>query len=308
MRAIVRRILHTLSYAIYRDETILLDAIRIKRKYRQRTGKRLNLINPRTYGEKLQWLKLFDRRPEYTRLVDKLGVRSVIAEVLGEEYLIPLITVYENADDIDFTTLPDRFVIKCTHDSGSTVVCSDKSKLDTQAVREKMRKCLSRNYYDWGLEWPYKNVQPRIIVEEYMVDESGFELKDYKFSCFNGAPKSLMIASGRFTDLRFDFYDEEFNHLSINDNHPNADQPPSKPASFETMKELARKISAGIPFVRVDFYDIKGKVYFGEMTFFPGNGMFGLEERDYMLGDLLDLNLAWKYHRKRDRERVEIQG
>jgi hypothetical protein len=308
MRVLAKHIFRALSFAIYRDETILRDAIRVKRIYKQRTGKRLRLIKPRTFGEKLQWLKLFDRRPEYTRLVDKLGVRSFITEVLGEEYLIPLIAVYENADDIDFTTLPDRFVIKCTHDSGSTVVCRDKSTLDTQAVREKMRKCLSRNYYDWGLEWPYKNVKPRVIVEEYMVDESGFELKDYKFSCFNGIPKGLMIASGRFTDLRFDFYDEDFNRLSVIDDHPNADQPPSRPASFETMKELARKISAGIPFVRVDFYDIKGKVYFGEMTFFPGNGMFDLEERDYILGDLLDLNLAWKYHRKRNRERVEIQG
>jgi hypothetical protein len=304
MRKIVKHIFQALSFVIYRDETILRDAIRIKRIYRQRTGKRLRLIKPRTLGEKLQWIKLFDRRPEYTRLVDKLGVRSFITEVLGEEYLIPLIAVYENADDIDFTTLPDRFVLKCTHDSGSTVVCRDKSTLDTQAVREKLRKCLSRNYYDWGLEWPYKNVKPRIIVEEYMVDESGFELKDYKFRCFNGIPKVLMICSGRFTDFRLNFYDMEFNPLPIFDDYPIADKPLSRPVSFETMKELAGKISAGIPFVRVDFYDIKGKVYFGEMTFFPGNGMYYQEEWDYKMGDLLDLSMAWKYQRKREKSSV----
>lgn len=261
----------------------------LKMKYYMRMGKKLNLKNPQTYNEKLQWLKLYDRNPEYTKMVDKYEVRKYISEKIGEEYLIPILGVWDSFDEIDFDKLPNQFVLKCTHDSGGLVICKDKSKLDVSAAREKINKSLKFNYYWQSREWPYKNVKPRIIAEKFMVDESGTELKDYKFFCFDGEPKALFIATDRPHDTKFDFYDIEFNHLPFTNGHPNADRELSKPAGFDEMVEIAGRLSAGIPHSRIDLYDINGKIYFGEITFFHWSGMmpFEPEEWDYKLGEMI---------------------
>ena len=257
-----------------------------------RMGKRLNLEHPETYSEKLQWMKLHDRNPLYTRLVDKYEVKPIVARKIGDEYIIPTLGVWEKAEDIDFDSLPDQFVLKCTHDSGGLVICKDKGKLNQDAARKKLGACLKHSFY-WGMrEWPYKNVKPRMIAEQYMEDETG-ELRDYKFFCFDGEVKALFIASDRTKDVetKFDFFDENFNHLPFTNGHPNADVPPSKPVCFEEMKRLASVLSKGIPQVRVDFYEIRGKVYFGEMTFFHWSGMtpFVPEEWDYKFGSWIKL-------------------
>lgn len=247
----------------------------LKLIYRIKMGKKLNLDNPRTYNEKLQWLKLYDRTPLYTKLVDKYEVKKYIAEKIGPEYLIPTLGVWDRFEDIDFQALPDQFVLKCTHDSGGLVICKDKSKLDRRAAAAKINGCLKHNFF-WGeREWPYKDVKPRIIAEAYMEDSATHELRDYKFFCFNGAVKALFIATERGSkeETKFDFFDMEGNHLPFTNGHPNADVTPALPAHMEEMKELAAKLSQGIPQVRVDFYEADGRVYFGEMTFFHWSGM-----------------------------------
>ena len=261
----------------------------LKRLYRIHVGKELNLENPIDYTEKLQWLKLYDHRPEYTTMVDKYAVKDYVAQKIGQEYVIPLLGVWDRAEDIDFDTLPDRFVLKTTHDSGSYIVCKDKSKLDIPAARKRMATFLKRKYYDCNREWPYKNVVPRIIAEAYMEDSKHGELRDYKFFTFGGQPKVLYIAQGRGRGepTVADFFDMDFNHLPFTIDHDMAPIPPEKPETFELMKELAVKLSEGIPQLRVDFYEVDGKVYFGEMTFFHCSGMeqFHPEEWNRTFGE-----------------------
>ena len=257
-------------------------------------GKELNLSDPKTYNEKLQWLKIHDRRPEYTTYVDKYKVRDYIAKTIGEEYLVPLLGVWDNAEDIQFESLPNQFVLKCNHDSGSVIICKDKSKFDINEAKKKLSKCLKKNLYDWCREWPYKNVKPCIIAERYMEDQSTAELRDYKFFCFNGEVKALFVARDRQTpneETKFDFFDADYNHLDFTNGHPNAKQVPEKPSQFELMKQLAEKLSVGIPHVRVDFYECNGKIYFGEMTFFHWSGMvpFNPEKWDRTFGDWIKL-------------------
>jgi hypothetical protein len=265
----------------------------LKAKYRKRMGRELNLENPTTYTEKLQWLKLHDHRPEYTTMVDKYAVKDYVAGKIGAKYVIPLLGVWDRAEDIDFDALPDRFVLKNTHDSGGLVICKDKSKLDIPAARQKLGKFLKRNYYDQNREWPYKNVKPRIIAEEYMEDTRQGELRDYKFFTFGGEPKVLYIAQGRGRgeDTVADFFDMDFNHLPFTIDHEMAPVPPEKPENFELMKKLAAALSAGTPQLRVDFYEVDGKVYFGEMTFFHCSGMapFHPESWDKTFGDWVRL-------------------
>lgn len=270
------------------------DKLYLKLKYRLVMKKKLNLDNPQTFNEKLQWLKLYDRKPEYTKMVDKYDVREYISEKIGEEYLIPLLGVWDSFDDIDFDKLPNQFVLKCTHDSGGLVICKDKSQLDVSEARKKINKCLKRNYFWKNREWVYKNVNPRIIAEKYMVDESGTELKDYKLFCFNGEPKTLFVATDRPHDTKFDFFDMEFNHLPFTNGHPNATKEIKRPEGLSEMTELARKLSEGMKQVRIDFYDINGKVYFGEITFFHWSGMvpFEPEEWDSTLGEWIGLPIS----------------
>lgn len=267
----------------------------LRLRYRALMGKNLNLKNPKTYNEKLQWLKLYDRKPIYTSMVDKYEVKEYVANIIGSEYIIPTYGVWDRFEDIDFDILPNQFVLKCTHDSGGIVICHDKSTLDMKKTNKILSKSLSRNYYYLGREWPYKNVKPRIIAEQYMEDKDTLELRDYKFFTFNGVARALFVASDRQnpeTDTKFDFFDMDFNHLDFTNGHPNAENSIQKPGSFEEMRMLAERLSKGIPHVRVDFYEVNGKVYFGELTFSHWSGFVPFEPEcwDYTFGRWIDLS------------------
>ncbi len=253
--------------------TLWLDKAYLKILFRNRMGKPLNLKNPKTYNEKVQWLKLYDRNPEYTKLVDKYEVRKYIAKTIGKEYLIPLLGVWNRFESIDFDTLPNQFILKCTHDSGGIIICKDKSQFDLEAARKKMNRYLRRNYYINSREWVYKNIKPRIIAEKYMVDESGTELKDYKFLCYHGQPKTVDIISGRESDPRSDIFDMNFKKLPVINYYKSSERTIEKPKGFEEMIELCKKLSKDFIHVRCDFYDINGKVYFGEITFYQCSGL-----------------------------------
>ena len=298
----IKKLFHALLYDRNKIKLVLLskfsrfysDEKFLKRIFKLSMGKELNLDNPQTFSEKLQWLKLHNRKPEYTQMVDKVEAKEYVANIIGEEHIIPTLGVWDRVEDIDWDSLPNQFVLKCTHDSGGIVICSDKSKLDINSAKAKLKRGLKRKFYFQNREWPYKNVVPRIIGEQYMVDESGYELKDYKWFCFNGEPKALFIATDRGVEgeeTKFDFFDAEFNHLPFTNGHPNANREIVKPKSFERMKELAAKLSAGQPHLRVDFYDIDGKIYFGELTFYHWSGTmpFEPEEWDYTFGSWIKL-------------------
>ena len=259
--------------------------------YLLRMNKLLNLKSPKTFNEKLQWLKLYDRRPEYTIYADKYAVREHIANTIGEDYLIPLLGVWDKVEDVPWNKLPNQFVLKCNHGSAMNIICTDKSKFDIDEAKIKLKKWLGQNHYYYGREWAYKNIKPKIICEKYMVDESGYELKDYKFFCFNGEVNSLFIATERSSDVKCDFFDPDFNHLPIKRGHENSTNHINKPRSFELMKSLAKSLSNTIPHVRVDFYEIDGKIYFGEMTFYPAAGYakFKPPEYDIVFGDWINL-------------------
>ena len=275
----------------------LSDEAYLRKMYKFWMGKELNLNDPKTYTEKIQWLKLYDRKPIYTTMVDKCEAKKYVAERIGEQYIIPTLGVWDKFEDIDFNSLPNQFVLKCTHDSGGLVIVRDKSTFNESRARKKINKCLKTEYFYHGREWPYKNVKPRIIAETFMEDEETAELRDYKFFAFNGEAKALFVATERQkagTEVKFDFFDMDYNHLPIRNGHPNADMVPQKPKCFEEMRELAGKLSEGIPQVRVDFYEVNGKVYFGELTFAHFGGMvpFKPNEWDKTFGDLVDLSIV----------------
>lgn len=269
------------------------DKSYLKLMYYLKLGKRLNLNNPLSFNQKIQWLKLNDKNPMYTNLVDKYEVRKYISNTIGEEYLIPFIGVWNNFEEIDFSNLPNQFVLKCTHDSGGLIICKDKNSFDINEARKKIKKCLKRNYYFSSREWPYKNVQPRIICEKYMMDESGAELKDYKFMCFNGKVKCSFVCLNRnsLSGLNVDFYDMNWKPMNFQRHYPNSGEIIPKPSNYNKMIEFSEKLSKDIPFVRVDFYEVYGKLYFGELTFYPGAGFeeFTPESYDYLLGEWLQL-------------------
>lgn len=260
--------------------------------YYLKTGKRLNLKRPVGFNEKLNWLKLNDQHPEYTKLVDKFEVREVIKEKLGDDYMFPLLGVWDSYDQIDFSKLPNQFVLKCTHDSGSVKIIKDKDKINNQDFFEFFTSRLRINSFTLGREYPYKNVKPRIIAEELMVAEGG--INDYKFFCFDGKPTIMFVATERASgDTKFDFYDMDFKHLDIVNIHPQSKVGGiMKPDCFEEMKMVAEKCSQGMKFVRIDLYEIDGKVYFGEYTFFHGGGfwLFEPEHWEKDLGDLIKIN------------------
>lgn len=262
-----------------------------------RMGKRLNLKNPKTFSEKLQWLKLYDRRPEYTIMVDKVKAKEYVATKLGKEYIIPTLGVWDDPDKIDFDALPDRFVLKCNHNSGiGMFICKDKSKIDVEKVKAELKKGLAQDYYMNNREWPYKDVPRRILAEKYIDPAPGLnDLPDYKFFCFNGEVKALFIATDRQNpteEVKFDFFDADFNHLPFRQGHENASVMPKKPRSFELMKKAAALLSTGIPQVRIDFYEVGDKVLFGELTFFHFSGFmpFRPAEWDERFGNWIKLN------------------
>lgn len=261
--------------------------------YSIRINKKLNLNAPQTFNEKLQWLKLYNRNPEYTKMVDKYEAKKYVANIIGEEYIIPTLGVYDKFEDINFATLPNQFVIKCTHNSGGLIICKDKTKLNIKEARKKINKSLKRNYFYTGREWPYKNVKPRIIAEQYMEDKKNDELYDYKFMCFNGKVKCSFVCTDRYSEdgLKVTFFDLNWNKMPFERHYPNSNNVIEKPINYELMIKLAETLSKDIPFVRVDFYEINNKPYFGELTFYPGNGMeeFTPEKYDKILGDMLEL-------------------
>ena len=292
-----------LSYKIFmflkhRNYTdILSDKLYLKIIFKLRLGYSLDLKNPQTFNEKLQWLKLYDRNPKYIQMVDKYEVRKYISENIGEEYLIPLIGVYNRFEEINFEELPNQFVIKCTHDSGGVVICKNKSKFDIRKAKEKIKKSMKRNFYYSGREWPYKNIKPKIIIEQYMEDKKAKELIDFKIMCFNGIPKFSFTCSERYNDgLKVTFYNLSWEKMSFERHYPSSTKNIEKPKNYELMLELSKKLSKNIPFVRVDWYEINGKLYFGELTFYPGSGLeeFKPFSWDKKLGNLLSLEkIGW---------------
>ena len=281
-------ILHKLSPLIKSDELYL------KIVYWLSMGKRLNLKNPKTFNEKLQWLKLYNRKPEYTIMVDKVKAKEYVAKIIGKEHIIPTLGVWDDPDEIDFDALPNQFVLKCNHNSGMGMcICRNKSKLDIAKVKRELRKGLRQDYYMTNREWPYKNVPRKIMAEKFMQDGNKPDLKDYKFFCFNGEPKYMLLVSGRQAGKKiFDYFDLNWNHLPVHDvGCPGAERLPAKPDNFEEMIFIAKKLSKGMTHVRVDLYNINCKIFFGELTFFDGSGLsvYDPREWDFKFGQFLKL-------------------
>ena len=268
------------------------DAIWLKVLYRIKMKQKLNLKPPKLYTEKLQWLKLHDRNPLYSILVDKYEVKQYIKEHIGAEYVIPTLGVWDHFDDIDFDILPDQFVLKCTHDSGNVWICKDKSTFDKAAARKMLEESLKHNFYWWTREWPYKNIKPRIIAEKYMVDESGTELKDYKFFCFDGNPLYVQVDYNRFINHKRNIYDVNWNLQNFEIQYlSDRNHIIECPQNYSTMLQIVRKMAVGIPHVRIDLYNVRGHIYFGEYTFYHGSGFeeFRPSEWNKRFGDLIVL-------------------
>lgn len=276
----------------------LSDDTYLKIKYRGATGKKLDLNNPKSFNEKLQWLKLHDRKPEYTIMADKYEAKNFVAQKIGNQYIIPTLGVWNNFDEIDFNSLPNKFVLKCTHDSGGLVIVDDKSKLDMISAKNKINKCLNNNFYFYGREWPYKNIKPRIIAEQYISDKSSTTdkgLTDYKFYCFNGKPLFLYVSQGlhehstahiSFLTINWEFapfYRKDYKQFNTL---------PEKPSKFDEMKVIAEKLSYGHKFLRVDLYQVNEQIYFSELTFYPSSGFTLIDppEWELKLGEQLKIN------------------
>ena len=272
----------------------LSDETYLKLMYRASLNEKLDLENPLTYNEKIQWLKLYDRKPQYTDMVDKYEVRKYIAKMIGEEYLIPIINMWDNVEDIDFSKLPNKFVLKCTHDSGGLIICKDKSKLNIEETKQKLRKYLKRNYFYVGREWPYKNVKPRIICEELLEDKDSSELRDYRFFCFNGEPKFITVDFSIVdkTKTRRNVYDLDWNLLDVRisyDQEMNYIVKP--PRNLDEMIKLSKILSSNLPHARIDFYNINKTIYFGEITLYHQSGLGNISPKcfDKQMAEWLEL-------------------
>ena len=297
----MKRWSHYVAWALNRP--ILRDVLPaqwyLQMKYHDRFGKFINMKDPKSFNEKLQWLKIHNRKKEYCGMVDKYEVRSYIAKKIGSEHLIPLVGgPWKSFDEIDFDTLPDQFVLKCTHDSGSVVICKDKNSFDRAEARQRLDIALNYNMYWFGREWPYKAVRPQIIAEKYMVDESGYELKDYKLFCFDGKVQFLKIDFGRMESHRANYYKVDGSMLPFGETvcPPDYQRALKMPDNLQKMVEFAELLSSGEPFMRVDFYSIHEEVYFGELTFFPGSGFVAFEPDEWneRVGDMLTLPMKGK--------------
>jgi len=283
------------------------DALYLKKLYKAKMGRDLDLKNPDTFNAKLQWLKLYDRKEIYTTLVDKYKVKDYVAEKIGPEYIIPTLGAWESFDDIDFSALPDQFVLKCNHDSGGLVIVRDKAAFGTskkKMAKKKLERSLHKNFYTWSREWPYKNVKPLILAETYMEQDSvpdsiqqdlsnGSNLVDYKLMCFNGKVKCSFTTVNRWakSGVEMTFYDREWKRLPFERHFKSSKEDVPKPAAYEEMVMLAEKLAEDIPFCRIDFYEVNGRPYFGEITLYPGSGFeeFTPEEWDGILGSWLTL-------------------
>ncbi len=287
---------YAIVYFNNRNIPILSDEKYLKVRYELTFGKSLDLDSPKTFNEKLQWLKLHDRNPEYCKMVDKDVAKRYVAKIIGDDYIIPTIATFEDYHDINFDDLPSQFVMKCTHDSGGLVICKDKEMLNRKKAINKIKKSFKKNYFYGGREWPYKDLKPKVIVEKYMSDKQKKDLPDYKFFCFNGKPEYVLVCTNRSTELKETFYDINWNLAPFKREDHDIDESIIKPKNLNKMVELASKLSSNIPFLRVDFYEVNDKVYFGELTFFPASGMskFYPEIWDEKLGKLLDISKVTK--------------
>lgn len=284
---------HFISALCVRFGFLFSDERYLKIQHRLIFRKPLDLDNPVTYNDKLQWLKLYNHRLEYTTMADKVKVKQYVAERIGGQYVVPLLGVWDRPEAIDWDILPEKFVLKTNHDGGSygVVVCNDKDSFDQIKAIKRIKDSLKRDTFILGREWPYKNIQRKVLAEQFIEGAGTSELPDCKFFCFNGKVKLLYLVSYGKTGSHQDFFDEDFNHLDLQGLYPNSLKKPSKPAHFELMKELAEKLSEGIPHVRVDFFEANDKVYFSEFTFFPSGGWaaFHPKEWDYTLGQFIEL-------------------
>lgn len=276
---------------------VVPDGVHLKLVYKAVIGRPLDLERPQTFNEKLQWLKLHDRNLLYMTLVDKHRVKGWVADKIGPQYVAETYAMWERAEDVDVSGLPERFVLKTNHDCGGVAVCRDRASFDLRAAKKKLAKHLKTNYFWGGREWPYKNVRPLVFAEEYLESDGtvGSAPTDYKIMCFGGKARCAFTCTGRAEgDLRVDFFDTGWNHLPFTRHYPNADVPPEAPGSLAEMVRLAEELSVGIPFVRVDFYEVAGKPVFGEMTFYPGSGFeeFDPPSADLELGSWIDLSLV----------------
>lgn len=275
---------------------LLPDSVYLKLRYKDVFGCWPDLNNPQKFTEKLQWLKLHDHNPLYHKLVDKYEVKPIISSIIGEEYIIKTLGVWYRFEDIEWDRLPNQFVVKCTHDSASIVICLDKSHFDPNKYAWRFKELfLKRDYYHYlNKQWAYKGIIPRIIAEEYIEDDTYNSLSDYKFYCFSGKAKGVYVTINRFSSMSVSMYDMNWNIMPFEHIHPNQGEVVSKPKNFELMTEFAEKIARYIdnPFVRVDFYETNGRVYFGEVTFYPEGGMcyFKPEEWDYEMGRWMDIS------------------
>lgn len=294
IKVMIREPLWLIVFFNNRGVHLLNDEKYIRLLYKLQFKKEINLENPQTFNEKLQWLKLHDRNFEYIRMVDKYEAKKYVDEKIGKEYVIPTYGIYEKFNDIDFENLPSQFVIKCTHDSGGVAIVKNKKEMNVKEVKRKIERNLKKNFFWTGREWPYKNIKPRIIIEKYMENNSETELKDYKLFCFNGIPKIILVCSERFSSSNMceTWFDENWRYLDIIESNHRVNKEIKRPINFDKMKILAEKLSHNIPFLRCDFYEINKKIYFGELTFFPASGFenFKPAEWNKKLGDMIDLS------------------
>ena len=284
---------YTFFHAVYAGVfNGMSDEDYLKMMFRRSLGYELDLSAPKTFNEKMQWLKLYHRRPEFTDMVDKLEAKRIAARTMGTEHVIPTLAVWDRVEDIDLSVLPEQFVLKTTHDCGGVVICRNKAELDLEAVKQTLGKHMKLNYYITNREWPYKNVKPRIIAEELMVDGDNEVLPVYKVFCFGGKPHLIQaIVNDKQRDEAIDYFDTDWNKLDLRQNFPNSDRPLPRPEKLDEMLALAAEASEGFSFLRVDFYVVNGKVYFSEFTFYSdaGTAAFTPSEWDRRLGDLIAL-------------------
>ena len=287
-----RTVYNICMYDRHQFAPLFSDKFYLKCLYKKHLHKKLNLRYPTTFNEKLQWLKLYNRNPLYTQMADKAEMKQYVSQIIGDEHIIKTLGVYNSVDEVPFESLPDKFVIKCTHDSGSTYICKDKDTFDFQKAKDELSIRLKKNYYWEGREWPYKNIKPRIIVEEFLIDDERDYPLDYKFFCFNGKMEFFKVDFNRFTNHRANYYNKELVLQPFGEKYLPPDEYIyfKEPKDFKIMINIVERLAKGIPFVRVDLYYVNDRIYVGELTFFPAGGVGTLTgDGDEIMGKLIVL-------------------
>lgn len=287
-----------LSYLLKKIAPIVPDKIQLSLLHKVYVGKFVDWENPRSFTEKLQWLKIYNRKPEYTKMVDKYAVKEYVADIIGDEYIIPTLGVWDKPEDIDWDELPNQFVLKTTHGGGynGVFICKNKKMFNKNECIRKLKKSLKSDLYKAFREWPYENVPKRVIAETFMQEDVNSDLADYKFFCFNGEPKFCQVIRDRSTIETIDFYDKDWNQMpfiGLNPYVKNGITPVHKPQNLNEMLQICRTLSKNVPFLRIDLYVINGKVYFGEITFYPasGFGLFSPTNYNDVLGNMINIPL-----------------